>query len=383
MVADRPRLPEPTGPFRVGTTTRHWVDPDRREIFDGPSSGPRELMVQLWYPASANADGRWARYTDFPWTLESLALLMDLPRHAFAGIGALETHAIEDAPIATTGGPFPVLLFSHGRCGVREHNTFQVEELASHGYVIATIDHPYAASGVTFPDGRMVEFDPRLLPPWPRHDPEDPDGEFLDSIIPFLADDLAFALRRIEAIQGDPVEGFAGRLDLDRVGAFGVSLGGVVVAELVAREAAFAAGLILDGYVPAAALATGLARPFMWISRDAATMRREGWSEADVGLAQGSMRAGFDALPGDGYIVLVPGMYHVDFSDGPLLSPLIAARGLSGPFDGERGRDILRRYSVAFFDRHLKGLPAPLLDERPEAEAGLTFESRAQAPISI
>ena len=167
-------LPGPTGRYPIGTLTRHWVDHDRREIFAGPDGGPRELMVQVWYPARAGATSPRAPYVDDARTLERLALLMGLPRRAFEGLASVLTHAVRDAPVADDGLAYPVLLFSHGRCGVREHNTFQVEELASHGYVVVTIDHPYAASGVRFPDGRLVEFDPRLLPPWPRHDPEDP-----------------------------------------------------------------------------------------------------------------------------------------------------------------------------------------------------------------
>jgi hypothetical protein len=58
-----------------------------------------------------------------------------------------------------------VLIFSHGRGGYRQHNTMQVEELVSHGYIVAAIDHPYAATGVVFPDGRIAAFDPRMFDP--------------------------------------------------------------------------------------------------------------------------------------------------------------------------------------------------------------------------
>jgi predicted dienelactone hydrolase len=378
-------LPSPTGPYAVGTLTRHWVDQDRREIFAGPHAGPRELMVQVWYPADPVRTGPLAPYVDDPRTLERLALLMGLPRTAFADLASVRTHATRDATALEDGTTYPVLLFSHGRCGVREHNTFQVEEFASRGYVVVTIDHPYAASGVRLPDGRLVEFDARLLPPWPRHDPDDPEAPFLDRVIPFLADDVRFTLRRIGALNDDPDEVLGGRLDLGRVGIFGVSLGAMVAAMACAREPGFAAVLSMDAAVPWDVVAAGLHRPVMWISRDAATMRREGWSDADITDVHASMRATFDDLPGDGYIVLVPGMYHVDFSDGRLLSPLIASRGISGPFDGRRARDILRAYGVAFFDRHLKGLPAPLLDERPGSANDLSFESRrlARRPVEV
>src|SRR3954462_3316388 len=44
-------LPGPTGPYPVGTTELHLVDPDRTDPWTGR---PRELMVSLWYPAARN-----------------------------------------------------------------------------------------------------------------------------------------------------------------------------------------------------------------------------------------------------------------------------------------------------------------------------------------
>jgi hypothetical protein len=193
---------------------------------------------------------------------------MELPRSAFAGTGSIRTHAVRDAPVAKEQEAYPVLVFSHGRCEVREHNTFRVEELASHGYVVVTIDHPSAASGVRFPDGRLVEFDARLLPPWPRYAPDDPEAALLDSVIPFLADDVHFVLRRIAALNADPEEVLGGRLDLGRVGGVrrfprrcstfpsaGSSWPKPVSASRRSRRC-----LMMDGYVPPNALAAGLGR---------------------------------------------------------------------------------------------------------------------------
>ena len=151
------------------------------------------------------------------------------------------------------------------------------------------------------------------------------------AVVPFLVEDARFVLSRLGgALDEDPHEPLAGRLDLDRVGIFGPSLGGVVAAEACVREPRLGCALLMDVFVPWDVVDAGLHQPVMWLSRDAATMRREGWSEAEISDTHASMRAAFDGLPGDGYIVLVPGMYHVDFADGRLLSPLIAARG-SGP----------------------------------------------------
>lgn len=47
-----PRMPEPVGPYQIGTVTFHWVDQSRIETYGGADgSEPRELMAQVWYPA--------------------------------------------------------------------------------------------------------------------------------------------------------------------------------------------------------------------------------------------------------------------------------------------------------------------------------------------
>jgi hypothetical protein len=91
------------------------------------------------------------------------------------------------------------------------------------------------------------------------------------------------------------------------------------------------------------------------------------------------MRAVFDGLSGDGYLVREPGMYHADFSDAPLLSPLTGPLGISGPIAAERAHGIVGAYSLAFFDRYLRDRQAPLLDGRPARYPELLFESRRPA----
>ena len=114
--------------------------------------------------------------------------------------------------------------------------------------------------------------------------------------------------------------------------------------------------------MPADVVQAGLQQPTMWITRDAETMRLEGWPQADIDQTQTTMRAAFESLRGDGYFVQVPGMFHVNLTDIPRWSPLFPRLGVTGPIDGQRAHDIINAYSLAFFDRHLKGRPAALLD---------------------
>jgi hypothetical protein len=118
----------------------------------------------------------------------------------------------------------------------------------------------------------------------------------------------------------------------------------------------------MDAFMPAEVVHSGLQQPTMWISRDAHTMQLERWAQVDIDETQSSMRAVYESLPGQGYLVLVPGIFHLDFTDAPLFSPLASLLGLSGRLDAQRAHSIINAYSLAFFERQLKSRPAGLLD---------------------
>jgi predicted dienelactone hydrolase len=189
-----------------------------------------------------------------------------------------------------------------------------------------------------------------------------------DGIIPYLAQDASFTLDRLAALnQGGPDGILTGRLDLQRAGIFGISLGGIVGGEACRLEPRLRACLVMDAPMPADVVRAGLRQPTMWITRDADTMRLErrragGWSEADIHEHQTTMRAVFERLPGDGYFVQVPGIFHLNLTDAPLLSSLASRLGLTGPIGAQWAYRIINALSLAFFDRHLKGRPAAPLD---------------------
>lgn len=355
------RLPLPSGPHAVGTLTYHWVDAARAEVFTADAQDRRELMVQIWYPAEKVSGARGTPYIEDPRALRPLLDMMGLPGFVFDHLQYVETHAVASAPAVETGS-YPVLVFSAGRGGFRQEGTHLFEELASHGYVVASIDSPYASSGVIFPDGRMVPLHERLLPGPTGGIPAD--LEFFNEVaIPYLAQDVLFTLDQLAAVnQNDPNGILTGRLDMDRAGMLGVSLGGLVGAEASSLDSRLKALISMDVHMPPHVVQSGLTQPVMFIGREAHWMEREKWPQAYIDELETSVRSVYDRLPGDGYLVLVEGMFHTNHSDAPLYSPLMRWVGVTGPIDARRSTVILDEYTLAFFDKHLKGEPAALLD---------------------
>jgi hypothetical protein len=202
------------------------------------------------------------------------------------------------------------------------------------------------------------------------------------SIIPYLAHDVSFTLDHLAALhQADPNGILTGRLDTTHAGTFGVSLGGIVVGEACRREPRLRACLVMDAPMPSSVVQAGLWQPSMWITRDANTMRLErqragGWPEDEILAHQMTMRATFAHLRGAGYFVELPGMFHVNLTDVPYWSPLLSQLGITGPIDGLQAHRIINAYTLAFFDRHLKGRSTALLDGPAADYPEVRFETR-------
>ena len=146
-------LPEPSGPYGVGTLEYSITDDSRKERYSPTRN--RELYVEVWYPAEQSASGDFPVRTLFQQLYEGdytrQSLLFGYLRH-------IPTHSHVHAPVATPDhGPFPVLLFNHaGELGFTSQNQLLMEHLASHGYVIFSIAHPYQSAKVNLSSAGTV-----------------------------------------------------------------------------------------------------------------------------------------------------------------------------------------------------------------------------------
>jgi predicted dienelactone hydrolase len=384
-------FPKPSGPYAIGTLTYHWVDTSRPELFTPDPNDHRELMAQVWYPAQGEpAAPRAAYIQDAGAVTPALAGLLHVPSFFLSHLKYVTTHAVPAAPIADARASYPVLIYLTGLGGFRSASTFQIEALVSHGYVVVGLDQPGGAAMVRYPDGRQI-------PGWTKPEinalvlqsiaPQTPapalDGVPLpEGIAPYFAQDASFALDQLALLnQSDPHHILTGHLDLAHAGTFGISLGGMNAAEACYRDPRFKACLIMDVYIPADAVKGGLKQPAMLITRDAETMRLErersgGWTEKEIALTLDTMRQVYADLPGDGYYLSIPTMFHINFTDAPAWSPITSQVGLTGPIDGQRGFDIVNTYTLAFFDQELEGRASPLLDGPSRLYPEVSFEKR-------
>lgn len=389
-------LPAPTGSLRVGRVTRYWADSSRAEFLDPRAAPRRELMVDVWYPAPRAARGETAPYLPLLPTLRRVAndsLMRRRYRPAYAAMeaGRLAIHAIEDAPAQCPRGGCPVLIFAHGGGVDRSSYTAQFEDLASHGYVIASIAHTFDTHAVVFPDGRVVRNKPAppdtlpddpALPVWRREMArEERSQAYVRSLVAVAAADIRFVLDRLGSDRGAP---FSRQLDLKRAGALGHSVGGEAAALTCQLDSRFKACLNQDGAMhnlPFSRNSAGktMRQPFMYFTRfnprpdapdsvlAAMEISRAQMDSLINDIAAGPYRLLRD-VPSGAYLVtlMIPNASHMAFSDEPLIEARDDSANAASALVALR---IVNRYTRAFFDHTLLGRRDTPLDRPPPSDS--------------
>lgn len=347
-------VPDPfpiTGPYQVGTRVVHLVDPGRLEIYGTDPDAPREFMTQIWYPADPNpADQRAQWMPEIEFAGPALAEILGLPAFTLGHLQYVQANAFFEAPLVSASGGYPVLIFSHGWEGFKEQNIFQVEELASQGYVVIGINHTYGSVLTVFPDGRQTPTNRDALP---SGVPDEVYAVASNTLVKQWAGDISLVVDELE--KTNLLAGFeflSGDLDLTRIGIFGHSTGAGATVEFCLTDDRCQAALAMDLWAEPVAPEINelsLTQPLM-------LLHSENWDSLDIPERNyGLIGVLVDRAVNDVIEITLRGTKHYDFTSLPLLSPLTADLGLKGPINGQLVLEIINAESVGFFDRYLLG----------------------------
>jgi dienelactone hydrolase len=349
-------FPEPSGANAVGTATVQWTDPGRDETWTDDPGDRRTVVAQLWYPAEPGTGTGGAPYLgrtadEARVVTDGIADSFGLPGFLLSDAARARTPARVGADVARGPEPFPVVVFSPGLGGVRGQNTAWAQELASHGYVVAALDHPYDSAAVVLDDGTVLRG--RLTVP------DGPDEDRLASEWTSIrAEDMRLALTRLREMAADDDGPFAGRLDPGAAVAAGHSLGGAAALHAADRDDRFTAAVDIDGF-PHGADDLDFPQPLLVLVAGAGT-----GNEANDARYADAVSAAL-AAGGGGCALTVPGAAHLSFTDAPLyLPPVPALIGSSGRTEPLRTTGAA---TLAFLDAVRDGAPASSDDVSPGA----------------
>ncbi|KAI3333555.1 platelet-activating factor acetylhydrolase [Ustulina deusta] len=352
-------VPELTGPYKVGTTVLELVDYSRQDPF-APTPQPRDLVISLFYPTETHVKNCTLAPQFPPATAAALDVVINATRLA----GTFTTRSCLGSPLSRPG--LPLLFLGPGQGNPRLLYSDMAEEIASHGWNVVTVDHPYDGLIVEYPDGRTVVASDSTKANLT-------DEESLPDYLDARVKDIRFVLDSLSnSSVTSRIPGLACpssspnsnthrfpqlKLRTDKVGVFGHSFGGAAALQLLKDDKRFYAGADLDGGVYGTVVQEGTDSPFLYLRRpDHTHITDPTWAAAWPNL-QGFKRE-----------YSVNGTQHGSFTDLPVFSDLVGDQGL-GQFSGQEGTiETARIFAIetaflgALFDRFLKGHGGELLD---------------------
>ncbi|QUI25179.1 isoform II [Vallitalea pronyensis] len=358
-------MPKPTGSYAIGTTLLHFIDTSRLETLTDEPSDYRELSVQVWYPAETVDGQKPVKYYPNKELAGTLQHIIPMPfGHNYLTL--IDTHSYQDAPISRQEDKYPVILFSHGYTGNTRQNTIQMEELASHGYIVFSIGHTYEAVSVEFPHNQIIPLSKKHTDLFYGELSSFMDKEIIDKHgeafgfrslldngiisherIDIWTNDTLFITNELEKLnRGDIKNMFQHKLDMDRLGIFGHSFGGATAGKTLVMDKRFKAGINMDGGQFGDIREHVISQPFMLMHTPFSSETLLVGYHPDQPM----------------YNVRIVGTQHYSFTDISIHSPIYKWMGILGDTNGYHMQTIMNDCILSFFNKHLKGEHAPLLE---------------------
>ena len=371
-------LPAPTGQLPIGTTRWVVTDQSRDEVF-APGK-KHDIEIIAWYPRANTA--RVPGTISAPYIRDSMEEVLSFARlaklgDAFARLEWVQTHATVDAEPASTPSRFPVIVFQHGYTGLPSSHTALMEDLASHGWAVLHVIHPYEATGAILADGNAVTFTDEKnalrAPITEVFNEWGPEGGTMEKITAASGDgekeklmrgylaalkntdlvvkrwtlDVKYVLDHLP--EGGAPGRIAAKLDLNRLGVAGHSMGGVAGAEFCVEDRRCKAGLNLDG-IPQYGTMIDSSMPAPFLMVYSGRTGRAGAS--DIIYKRSASKY---------YRIDVKDTLHLDFTDMNYWGGPLRDRGAYGKIDPARAALITRMIVRDFFAQEILKQPSPFL----------------------
>jgi len=357
-IAQPKLLPKPSGDFFVGFDYLSCTDSTRKELFDNNLEKYREITVKVWYPTDMEPSNTTPYFYNSDIAIKYFAF-----PEIFREITTNSSRAV---PLSQKEEIYPVLIFNHGWGEHFAQNTILMEELASFGYVVFSIAHHYECKFSFYPDGNIITIDMNsnrflkmmqeqqkpeameLIIKMSGLDKIDEQKQILidqSNVLPTLlkespkywADDISFFIDRLETINVNN-QLFKDKLDLKRIGVFGMSMGGIAANEICISDSRVKAGINIDGGLLSSEIDDKIQTPFMFLN----SKRYLGYGKLFV-----------SRIIKDGYSLSVKNSDHYNFTDYSIYR-IQNLSFLLGTIDGNKTIEIMNNLVLAFFDKYLK-----------------------------
>lgn len=340
-------IPDPTGPYAIGSYYTVINDDDRFELYTDDPVDQRSFMMRVWYPAENPLSEDLTKWVGNKVVPGALARSMGLPAFSLSHMKNIDSNALYLASIHDAQPTYPVVIISHGWGGFMNLHVDLAEELASRGYIVISIDHTYGSVATTFIEKTVYQNKDAL--------PERGDPTFLEKanqLVSTYAGDVIKTIDYLEEQHEKPNARLFGKVDLDHIGLLGHSTGGGADVFVALSDHRIKAVMGLDAWVEpigSTELSKGLNIPSLFL-------RSQAWEEGPNNdylyeLLINSTQA---------RLYQIDGTTHSDFTMAYMFSPLTGMLGITGSL--EKGYLLQMQKDVMnnFFDKHLKSIDEEL-----------------------
>jgi predicted dienelactone hydrolase len=226
-------------------------------------------------------------------------------------------NAVIDAPLDLSGGPYPLLLFSHGSCGYPLQSAFMTGLLASHGFIVVAPPHP----------GNTINEFPSCGSPAAQ----------VNSAAE-RPQDMVYVLDQMLLANADAGSPFFGAIDPDRIGMSGHSFGGLTTFLTVGIDSRLKVAMPMAAATPASGMFTIPSLSLL--------------GQVDSRVNNTNVRNAYAASQSPKYLVEIKHAGHYAFSNlcfaGPDCNPPVTLSQVEA-------HDVVVRWVLPFLKVHLAG----------------------------
>jgi len=372
-INDSTFLPTPTGKYQVGTTELFLTDSSRKERFKKRDF--RRVYIKIWYPAmdvhQQSPDLYLQNYSEE--LIHSIFKTKDFSEDWLGELKKQRTFSYPNASIDTSLLKYPMIVFTPGYYfGMAELYSVYMEELASRGYIVCSVNHPYEQPYISFPDKDIYIKKKRtqwaylqlVFANWFQFRKKDSQEKIekttryyhkmlhrFNKALDYWVDDTRFFLDYIQAAQANTNNAVLKAIDMSRIGGLGQSFGGAVIGQLCLKDERLKAGINLDCFQFGDVIDEPLKQPFMLMQSD----YQPSWNLGNT--------INYRDNTGAFFLLSLHGASHFIFSDGAVL-PYYSTEfknRMIGKVDGLYLLKTSNAYMLDFFDHYLKEQQVDLL----------------------
>lgn len=350
-------VPGPTGPYAVAMKEQPLTDTSRADPLDPTGkSKSRRLLVSLYLPVDISR--RSCPTVTVPYMTPPVAASYG-QQATQVGIpdtfyNAFEMEFCDLKKLSPCGQAsnknkeYPFIFFDPGFGESRLIYSAMARSLASHGYVVVSVDHPFDAPAVQFPDGTVIE----------GVDLDDSNLSVLQQVLKVRNDDISFIISQLEnpKIMKPLLANFPGKINYKQLAIWGHSFGGATAAAVIHSDKRVVGGLDLDGMVIDPIMSTDITKPFILAGRKGHDAEDPSWNKF------------WPHLKGKSMEIAIANTQHGAFKDDLMLLSTVkvsadikeAIQEALGSIDPHQLDKDLNGILMAYFDLLFNGEKQPL-----------------------